>query len=55
MDSWFFSAGLLGAVFISNPSRIKSLLNSCFFFHADEAIDYVHADVKATDSHIAGN
>ena len=37
-----------GAVFILNPSGIKSLLTSCFFFHSDDAIDCVHADVKAT-------
>jgi hypothetical protein len=51
----FFSAGLLGVVYISNPSLVKSLLTSCFFFHADDAIDCVHADVKATASRIFGN
>lgn len=44
-----------GAVFISNFSGIKSLLTSCFFIHADDAIDCVNADVKATASHNVGN
>jgi len=44
-----------GAVYISNPSGIKSLLTSCFFFHADNAIECVHAVIKTTASHNVGN
>jgi len=48
------SAGLEGGG-ISNPSGTKSLLTSCFLFHADDAVDCVPADIKTTASHNVGN
>ena len=49
------SAGLEEGGISLHPSHIKSLLTFCFFFHADDAVDCVHADVKATASHVVGN